>query len=160
MKLAIRSTEDLDIDIIALNIREADLMEIEASGTKDPRDALQNAYDICGPECFTIVMDELPIAMFGTAKVELIPEFASIWLLGTDDITNTAPISFLRIVKKVFKHVIEPYEMVFNVMDKRNEFSIRFVKWLGFSFIREIPYGPNSVPFYEFALINKRRSHV
>ena len=160
MELRVRPTDDLDIDIISLNMREADLMEIEATGTIDPVVSLTNCCELSKGSCYTITMDELPIAMFGVSEVELLPSFASVWLLGTNDITDSAPIAFLRLTKRILPKLISPYDMVFNVMDKRNELHIRFVKWLGFTFIREIAYGPQKLPFYEFALINKRRSHV
>ena len=160
MQLEIRPTEELDVDIIALSLRPADLAEIKATGTEDPHVALTNGMELSTPSCYTITADDLPIAMFGTAPVELIPEFASIWLLGTDDIEDH-PTAFLRLCKRTFPRLMTPYDMVFNLMDKRNELHVKFVKWLGFTFIRERPFGPEGLPFYEFALINKnRRSHV
>jgi hypothetical protein len=158
--LEVRATDDLDIDIVSLTLRQADVEELKATGTENPRDALVAGMEMSDGGCYTITMDELPIAICGTAPVELIPSFASIWMLGTEDI-DACPTSFLRLCRKeLLPDLISPYEMVFNVMDKRNSLHVRFVSWLGFTFIREKPFGPYGLPFYEFALINNRRSHV
>ena len=159
MDLEIRPAEGIDVVIIADSMRPADLREIKATGTEDPELALMNGMELSSPSCYTITMDDMPIAMFGTAPVELIPDFASIWMLGTSDIEE-CPISFLRLCKETLPRLISPYDMVFNIMDKRNDLHVKFVKWLGFTFIREKEFGPDRLPFYEFALINKRRSHV
>ncbi|QDP62657.1 MAG: putative scaffold protein [Prokaryotic dsDNA virus sp.] len=160
MSLDIRPAEGVDIEIIAADMRPADLAEIEATGTVDPYLALSNAMELSMPSCFTMTADDLPIAMFGISSVELIPDFGSIWLLGTEEIERH-PTAFLRLCKSVLPRLMTPYDMVFNLMDVRNELHVKFVKWLGFTFIRERPFGPEGMPFYEFALINKnRRSHV
>ena len=156
MALDIRPAEGVDIDIIACDMRPADLAEIAAAGTADPFEALFNSMELSMPSCYTITTDGLPIAMFGTARVELIPDFASIWLLGTEEIERH-PKSFLRLCKKKLPQYIAPYDMLFNVMDVRNTLHVKFVKWLGFTFIRERSFGPEGLPFYEFALINNNR---
>ena len=160
MLLDIRPAEGIDIDIIACDMRPADLAEIAATGTVDPYDALTNCMTLSMPSCYTMTADDLPIAMLGTAPVELIPDFGSIWLLGTEEIEEH-PVALLRLCKKILPRLMTPYDMLFNLMDVRNELHVKFVKWLGFTFIRERPFGPEGLPFYEFALINKnRRSHV
>ena len=108
MELRVRPTDDLDIDIISLNMREADLMEIEATGTIDPVVSLTNCCELSKGSCYTITMNELPIAMFGVSEVELLPSFASVWLLGTNDITDSAPIAFLRLTKRILPKLISP----------------------------------------------------
>ena len=85
MLLDIRPAEGIDIDIIACDMRPADLAEIAATGTVDPYDALTNCMTLSMPSCYTMTADDLPIAMLGTAPVELIPDFGSIWLLGTEE---------------------------------------------------------------------------
>ena len=81
-------------------------------------------------------------------------EVGAIWLLGTDAITNDIPTAFLRHSKRFLPFLTEPYDMVCNIVDKRNEVHIKWIKWLGFSFIRELNYGPKDLPFYEFARLN------
>lgn len=156
MALDIRPAEGVDIDIIACDMRPADLAEIAATGTEDPVESLSNSMELSVPSCYTITADGLPIAMFGIAPVELIPDFGSIWLLGTEEIERY-PTAFLRLCKTTLPRLMAPYDMVFNLMDVRNELHVKFVKWLGFTFIRERSFGPEGLPFYEFALINNNR---
>ena len=41
--------------------------------------------------------------------------------------------------------------LLWNVVDKRNRVHMRLLKFLGFKFLREFPYGPNQLTFIEFA---------
>ena len=43
-----------------------------------------------------------------------------------------------------------PEKLLYNVVDKRNTVHLKLLKFLGFKFIREIPFGPNQLPFIEF----------
>ena len=142
--------KERDIDHIASNMRQADLDEIQAVGTPDPHEALTKGYKDSKPYCYSGISRGVPVAMFGVVPFEDEPKFGSIWLLGTDHISDDIPIGFLRWSKKFFPTVMEPYDMVCNVVDKRNEVHIKWIKWLGFSFIREIVHGPEKRPFYEF----------
>ena len=38
-----------------------------------------------------------------------------------------------------------------NYVDSRHHRAVKWLKWLGFSFIREARMGPSDLPFYEFA---------
>ena len=143
-----------DIDYIAPRMREADLKEIEAVGIPDPHEALRSSYYGSKPLCYTGIGCGVPIAMMGVVPSTDNPRWGNIWLLGTDDITDTVPISFLKWTRKFFPVMIEPYDLVFNLVDKRNTVHIKWIKWLGFAFLREVIHGPQHRPFYEFARMN------
>ena len=146
-------SRESDVQAIAPKLRQADLDEIEALG-EDPEDALSKSYFGSKPRCYTAEHKEVPMAMFGVVPFADNPKWGSIWLLGTDDVTNKAPISFLKWTKLFFPTLIEPYEMVCNIVDKRNTVHIKWIKWLGFSFVREVTAGPHNKTFYEFARLN------
>tara|TARA_Y100001937_G_scaffold21781_2_gene30753 strand:- start:1772 stop:2401 length:630 start_codon:yes stop_codon:yes gene_type:complete len=142
-----------DVGFISQNLRQADLDEIEALG-RVPEQAIEESFFGSKPHSYTGEYQGVPMAMFGVVPFEENPKWGSIWLLGTDDVTDGAPISFLKWTKLFFPILIEPYEMVCNIVDKRNEVHIKWIKWLGFKFIREITHGPNKRTFYEFARLN------
>jgi hypothetical protein len=151
--IVISAADQTAASSIATNMRREDLNEIQAIGVPDPHEALCKGMAQSKPECYVASVKEVPIAMFGVVPFDDEPKFGSIWLLGTDQIKEV-PISFLKKSRKVLPAIIEPYEMVCNVVDKRNEVHIKWIKWLGFSFIRETICGPENRPFYEFARLN------
>jgi hypothetical protein len=143
-----------DIDYIAPRLREPDLQEIKALGDFSPKEALTVSYFGSKPSCYTAIGQGVPVAMFGVVPFEENERWGSIWLLGTNDITDEIPISFLKWTKRFFPILTEPYDMVCNIVDKRNEVHVKWIKWLGFSFIRELKHGPENRTFYEFARLN------
>lgn len=143
----VRAAAECDVDYIARNMREADRMECEAHG-KSPYVALMEGFE-CSLPCFTGLIDQRPVVMFGVVPVD--ENFGSIWLLGTDAITNEIPVAFLRWSKRLLPVLSEPFKVVGNAVDKRNAVHIKWLRWLGFTFIREVRLGPSDLPFYEFA---------
>ena len=159
--IEIRKSVESDIAYLAKNVRKADLMEINATGTADPFVSFQNGYDYSRPYAMTMVIDGRPAAMCGTTEAESMPEIGCIWLLGTDAISEINPLGFLRSCKReLLPALIRPYKMLYNIVDARNTVHIDFIKWLGFSIIRSINFGPENLEFYEFAMINKEATNV
>tara|TARA_R100001460_G_scaffold107919_1_gene157583 strand:- start:617 stop:1081 length:465 start_codon:yes stop_codon:yes gene_type:complete len=148
----IKESKKDDIDYIASNMRKADRDEVWASDRCTPLEALTISYGMSKP-CFTGMDGQTPVAMFGV--VPLLENIGSIWLLGTDVISDSKPISFLRWSKKFFPTLTKSYDMVCNRVDGRNKVHIKWIKWLGFTFINEVNHGPDQLPFYEFARLIK-----
>lgn len=84
--------------------------------------------------------------MFGVS------ENGAIWLLASDDIQKIR-FSFLRESRKVVELLNQKYRTLWNYVDCRNELHLRWLKWCGFKFIRQLKYGVNQKPFYEFIRI-------
>ena len=70
-----------------------------------------------------------------------------IWMMCTPAI-HKYPVTFAREAKRFIDS--RPEKLLFNVVDKRNVVHLKLLKFLGFKFIREIPFGPNQLPFIEF----------
>ena len=47
-------------------------------------------------------------------------------------------------------------ELLWNIVDKRNTTHLKLLKFLGFKFLREFPYGPNNLTFIEFCRVRTR----
>jgi len=144
-----------DVRAVGNNLRQADLDEIKARGVPDPIEALQVSYEASKPEGYTAMSGGIPIAMMGVVPYEDNPRFGSIWLLGTDAIADLVPMTFLKWSRRFLPVMMEPYDMVSNIIDKRNTVHLKWLRWLGFSFIREVIHGPENRSFYEFAKVNK-----
>ncbi|MBN30011.1 MAG: hypothetical protein CMB34_05045 [Euryarchaeota archaeon] len=148
--LSVRPSIESDCEYLAHNLRRADHNEVKAAmGVVSPEALLFSMRNTQEP--LTIVDDDTPAGIFGVAPIE--PHVGAIWLLGTDALVH-GKWRFLRQSKKWLAHVGQDYELLFNYVDERNYLHIRWIAWLGFSFIfRHEKYGVEQRPFLEFVRI-------
>ncbi len=77
-----------------------------------------------------------------------------IWMVASDLlVTKKHSKKFIRQTKTWVNKLNDKYPLLFNVVDKSNEVHIRWLKWSGFTFIKEKPWGAFGFPFIEFARI-------
>jgi len=76
-----------------------------------------------------------------------------LWMLCTNTIKEF-PRQFVKDSLRMLNS--RPENLLWNVVDKRNETHIKLLRFLGFKFLREISYGPNNITFIEFCKINVR----
>ncbi len=151
----VRESVPQDCKIVAKDMRKEDVAEIKASSNWKPLEALTNGFVYSEPPLTVIrTKDERPVAMWG-----VVPEFdvevnkGRIWLLGTPGIKDVR-VQFLRECNQWIREATKGYDIVYNTIDKRNTLHIRWLKWLKFSFVREIPnHGHEQRPFLEFVRI-------
>lgn len=129
----VRGSRPSDIDyMMSKGLRDQDAKELEALGV-DPRPSLEHGLKH-STECLTVVVDSSPCAMFGVVPHE--GRFGIIWLLGTDDLFKVSR-RFLRESKHWLEHITKNYDLVGNVVHRGNTVSIRWLSWLGFTFLAE-----------------------
>jgi len=151
----VRESQPEDCKVIADNMREEDISEIKAASNWGPLEAMTDGFIHSNPPLTIIkTSDDTPVAMWG-----VVPEFdvginkGRIWLLGTPGIKDVR-VQFLRESDQWIRQATKGYDIVYNAIDKRNTLHIRWLKWLGFSIIREMPqYGHEKRPFLEFVRI-------
>lgn len=131
-----------DVHWLQGRLRDADMAELMAQSA-DPTAALVHGFFRSHPKCQTVVVDGEPAAMFGVVP-GLDPEVGAIWLLGSSKLLKSQ-LWFLRNCKRELNKIISGYELVHNVVHEDNEVHIRWLRWMGFSFLRHVP------PFHEFA---------
>tara|TARA_R100001594_G_scaffold120233_1_gene155822 strand:+ start:766 stop:1233 length:468 start_codon:yes stop_codon:yes gene_type:complete len=86
-----------------------------------------------------------------TAAIGGVQEDGKIWMLSTPSVKDY-PIQYAR---DIFRFVSSrPDKLLWNIVDKRNTTHIKLLRFLGFTFLREITFGPNNLPFIEFCKIN------
>lgn len=147
-------TELRDCIHLCSEVRQADRDEVRAASGGTVLNALVNGFHLSS-QCWTLKIREDPIAMFGVAPVDG-SAYGSIWLLGSDRIQRVKW-HFLRESRPWLRRLMHGYDSVGNVVDKRNTVHIRWLEWLGFTFVREIPaFGHEGRPFLEFIKL----SHV
>mgnify|MGYP003132191626 CR=1 FL=1 len=150
--ISFRKSTVEDAKYIAMNLRKADIRELEALGVDNKYKQLKDAACL-GGGCFTGMLYDTPATMFGVVPIQ--EGIGSIWLLGTNSITDRVPIGFLKYSRKLLPVLMEPYNLVGNLVHKENKVHIKWLEWLGFTFIREVTYGPKNEQFIEFAKIKE-----
>lgn len=132
-------------DVYALQgrLREADRMELAANHT-DPSSALVQGLFRSKPHAWTVEKDGLVVGMFGVAP-GLHEKFGGVWLLGSEELTQGS--EFLRRSRAWLNRLSAGYDLLYNVVHEKNDVHIRWLKWLGFRFLRHVP------PHHEFARI-------
>lgn len=145
----VRYSVSEDAALLASNLRDEDLREIEAAGTADPLVALEAGFE-CSRHCLTVVDESnTPLTMFGVAPSPD-PLVGYVWLLSSPAL-DQYKIKFLRNSSRWVQAFHVDYPILTNLADARNTVHLKWLKWLGFTFINKVPgAGPGNFPFYEF----------
>jgi hypothetical protein len=144
---AYRPGDELDL---VPRLRDADLREIKAATDASPLDVLREGAEQSVPSCTIIGNYDTVAGMFGATRE------GRVWLLGSEELV-TSPLNrqFLRECRRWCDKLHDLYPLLWNVIDERNEVHIRWLKWMGFTFINKKPYGPHGLPFLEFVRIKQ-----
>lgn len=139
-----------DCVYLAKHLREADKNEVQAVLGKCDLEALVLSWSHT-KDPYTIFKGETPAGVFGVAPVW--PGIGCVWLVGTEDLVRNRW-SFLRQSKGWLDRISSGYGLLYNYVDERNTAHIRWIEWLGFTFIaRHENHGYEQRPFLEFVRI-------
>jgi hypothetical protein len=146
----IRVATENDCWFLSKNLREEDYQEIKASSGLPAILSLLTGLKIS--QVPLVVCNEKGeiILMLGVVPSGLI---GTIWMVGTKDLKNMS-LTFIKNCKKTFKILKNNFQIIHNYVDARNHLHIKWLKWMGFSFIKKHNYyGIEKRPFYEFVKI-------
>lgn len=129
-------------------LRAADRAEIEALSGVSPTEAL--LHGLHGDACLAgFTGDDRPVCMFGVSQ-STGPGEAFVWLMATTELERVG-MTFLRQGRAYFDAFHDIYPLLHNYVDARNELHIRWLKWLGCTFIQtNVIMGVQQRPFHEF----------
>ena len=133
---------------VASNLRPDDRREVEEGHGLDAMFYLKEEAKLG-----SCIYFEVPNGK--TAGMAGVDEGGIIWMLCTDAI-HEYPLTFAREAKRWVESRPEP--LLWNVVDKRNKVHLKLLKFLGFKFLREYPFGPNNLPFIEFCRVRRSSS--
>lgn len=144
----VRAYREGDAEKLVPLLRQADLQEIAAASGLPPVDVLREGAELSVPSCTIVGNSYDPAGMFG---VNPQPIGGRIWMFGSDEIT-TPPLSrqFSRECRRYLAGMEALYPCLFNFIDERNTVHVRWLRWLGFTFVRRFTYGPENRTFLEF----------
>ena len=144
MMAEVRIARVTDVEDLEGRLRAADLVELKAHGVRG-REALSAGLSSSKP-CYSIEHEGRCIGLFGATHTEDQPSVGHVWLLGADEIGDIST-QFLRESREWLGQISKPYKLVCNVVHEDNELHMRWLKFLGFKFLRR------EAPFIEFARI-------
>lgn len=145
MKYSILDAHDYSVFACSLNLRSIDRVECEAAGYGSSYEAIEDGLNR-SPYCkvgYNTKTDEVDF-VFGVAVDPEVPSVGIPWMLATDKLKITK--SWLKHCKEViFPQMDDMYPVLQNYVHQDNHESIRWLKWLGFTF-----YDVEGIPFYIF----------
>tara|TARA_B100000768_G_scaffold171382_1_gene178643 strand:+ start:3901 stop:4371 length:471 start_codon:yes stop_codon:yes gene_type:complete len=137
---------------MAPNMRSQDAKEVMASHGYTPYEALHESYKASHEMHSIIHADGSVVGMFGVSNAG---SYAVPWMLGTDKLLETKRI-MLPVARVWVDSILERYPLLFNYVHADNTVSRRWLKSLGFEFIKlEKEYGVGKEPFIQFVRIKK-----
>jgi len=113
-------------------MRRADRDEVAAASGKTPAEALHYSMDKSSA-CWTGLICGKPEMMFGVGDLNVLAGVGAPWMLGTD-VVDANYIPFLRASVCWRDQLLGRYPTLRNFVDDRNAASIRWLRWLGFTF--------------------------
>lgn len=143
------ATED-HIEEIAARMRAADRQEVFAARGVSPHEALEFSLQKSAI-ARTALVDGKPEVMFGVADLNVLSRVGAPWLLGTDAVEAEYR-QFLRRSIDWRGQLLQRYDVLRNLVDERNAVSVRWLKWLGFRFLKAFPVGDDKLPFWLFEM--------
>jgi hypothetical protein len=145
--ILVRDATQADVDHVAHQLREADLIELRAAGFADPAGEVRRGWT--GSDWTkAVLLDDVPAILYGVAPTGL-QGCGSPWMLATDGVSAIRRKFLLGSFAEVVR-MRESYTFLVNRVHRGNAISIKWLKWLGFTIDPE-PAGPNG-QFFTFTM--------
>lgn len=135
------------VELLA-DIRPADRLELEAIRGWTVEHELINAID-SSARARACICDGKVLAIFGDAPHDEVHGLP--WMVSSTWI-ETHRRAFLAECVDVVADMRTRHQKLINFADVRNTHAVRWLKWLGFTFLPAIPYGVNNELFYPFQM--------
>lgn len=131
-------------------LRPSDLAELQASSGGDPAEVLVTSV-MLSDRAWIVLDDGDPVLVFGRAPTDN-PQEHLAWLMGSPQMDAPAARTFiLRRCARYIREMQAGTTRLWNLIDARNEVSMRWLEWLGFHVVEAHPdYGPERRLFYTF----------
>ena len=139
-----------DLKHVANNMRVLDKIEAYYQSGQEPEKALQFTY-VCSNINMAIADDnDKPIGLCGVVSGGVI------WMVATDKLFENKKyrIQLIRKGREWVDNLLKSYKVLYNFVYAENTSAIKWLKSLGFTFIKyHEQYGIHGKPFYEFLRI-------
>lgn len=142
------ATQD-DVNLLAPNLRQADILECKLNAGLEPGDALQMGLDLSAEVHSIMSAAGKPLGMFGVGRT-VMKGVGCVWMLASDRLIDYKW-QFLRDSRKWVDHLHTDWPVLWNYVYAKNELHLKWLRWLGFELLKLHPrYGAGQAPFFEF----------
>lgn len=131
-------------------MRLADRLEAEAALGLSPLDGLKRSL-ASSVEAWAGMADGELVCIFGLSYLNVLAGEGCPWLLGSDLVERHSR-AFLRRNKVMVAHWLEVFPVLRNHVDARHTVAVRWLRWLKFTILPPVPYGPLRLPFHPFEM--------
>ena len=138
--------QESHIGPVLAGFREADRAEVWASGQQLPEEALRGSISDSRYFLETLLWHGEPVAIFGVGHHD---RFGVPWMLSTESITEWGK-PFIKLGKEAVLDMSDMYSHLVNFIDSRNEVSIKWLRFVGFTIEFDSPIEIRGVEFYKF----------
>lgn len=123
---------------LAFNLRQLDKYEVAAMGNT-PLEVLiaPFRYTRNGVNTYTVFYNKEVVAMFGVISTPQNPKHGTVWMLASNELENHW-LYFTKRTKKWVKYFLSDYNYVHNYISVEQKTNIKWLKWLGFSFKKQV----------------------
>lgn len=138
-----------DMDELQSSMRSQDIDEVMAAvGNIDKALRLSLLGSLL---CKSVRCDDGLVCVYGVAAIDIAGGIGMPWMLGTTLLDGKHKRAVLQIGRECLSTMSELFpERLENHVDVRNVKSIRWLRWLGFSFCDPEPFGVAGLPFCRF----------
>lgn len=146
-KIIVLASQEL-IDKMKGRLRHSDELECGASCGKRGDDAMQESYNL-SEACWVGISNGLPVCVFGVVRTSILSNTGVPWLLATPEFEEEG-LDIVRASKTYASLMRKHFRLLVNFVDARQEKSIKWLRWLGFTIEPSQPYGVAGLPFHKF----------
>jgi len=127
-----------------------DQEEVWATAHVTPQEALEQS--LAGAHmAWTITCKGRPVAIFGANGVSMTSSTAVPWLLGTTEYRQHGREIF-KYAREYIDRMLLWFDHLANFVDSRNQVSVKWLEWCGFTIYPAVPWGVEGRLFHPFDL--------
>lgn len=134
---------------IAAHARQADIVELWASGYTTPLEAMMKGIDVSDGRAMTGFVNGEAVCMWGIADGSMLGGVGVPWMIGSEKLDKYA-LAFLRRCSGELSKMAQGYDILVNWVDARNTKAIEWLRWLGFEIRPAEPHGFERELFHQF----------
>lgn len=131
---------------LSVTMRQEDKDEIWHLARLTPLKALEGGYKACSYNR-TVLLDGKVALIFGVAGEK--GGVGVPWMLASPLLQKVRK-PFLREAKSFLEEMSEGFSSLHNIAWSKNTEHLRWLKWMGFTFLPAVPMGPDGELFIEF----------
>jgi hypothetical protein len=135
---------------MAPRMRQCDIDEAWAAAHYDPFKALMISKMV-SRDPMACLADGQTVWMFGVGQRSPFSRIGNPWMLAAEGLEKHSRV-FLRMSVNYVKEIKTWYDLLENHVDARNEKTVKWLKWLGYTIDDPEPFGVEGFPFHRFQM--------